>query len=466
MSDEHDSWFKDAFGVDLGQAAQTVKDQAVAAVDQAKSTVTQVVQGVQGAVEGALDEVTGAATAVVKKVAGAVSPSGAGGVAGAGGGTGSFPLGGSVGRGGKNGASDVRAVQSALGITADGQCGGQTIAAIEAFQRKQGQPKPDGRVDAGGATERALASGGASFLDKALKGAGDLASGLKDLGGQVVDGVGSIAADVDPAADLAATNADSADTQAVADRILAKMKAGGDLRFDLAMLGNMDMRALLDVMQHLKRAGKLDELPSGNQRVGVAMLTIRADFNAAWRKLVAALNEADRKAVLERTPKNVQVDAGLAPAPAKEKGDGEGDDGGGSASISPAGVDVQAKLEFQSKAFGFLGKAEFSLKLGADGKLSEFEVGLTPIKTKLEKLGKLGPILDLEASLSLNASAELDQRDTQVIFNGVQANVKGEVELRFKQIPALRKVRFKLTATAGSGGVSVTGAIEITIPGT
>lgn len=163
MSDEHDSWFKTAFGVDLGEAAGRIKEQASATLDDARSKVTQVVQGVQGTVEGALDGITGAAAGVVKKVAGAVSPSGSSSGAGAsgsaGGGTGSFPLGGSVGRGGKNAPGDVRAVQAALGIAADGKCGGGTIAAIEAFQRNMGQGKADGRVDAGGGTERALAGG-------------------------------------------------------------------------------------------------------------------------------------------------------------------------------------------------------------------------------------------------------------------------------------------------------------------
>jgi len=196
MSDEHDSWFKDAFGVDLGQAVQGIKDEASAVVGQVASTVTQVVQGVQGAVEGMIGEVTGATAGVVKKFAGAVSPSDAGGGgSGAGGGAGSFPLRGSVGRGGKNAPNDVRAVQAALGIGVDGQCGGQTIAAIEAFQRNTGRAKPDGRVDAGGPTERALASGARSqaaapsdapqgdqeqgLIDSVLEGA-------KDLGRKVI----------------------------------------------------------------------------------------------------------------------------------------------------------------------------------------------------------------------------------------------------------------------------------------
>ena len=159
MSEEQDGFMLSAFGVDLGQLAQNIKEEGSAALGQVASTVTQAVQGVQGAVEGAIDGVTGAVTGVVKAVAGAVSGSPSAGASG--GGTGSFPLGGSVGRGGKNAPNDVRAVQAALGISADGQCGGGTIAAIEAFQRNMGQAKPDGRVDAGGATERALAGGAA-----------------------------------------------------------------------------------------------------------------------------------------------------------------------------------------------------------------------------------------------------------------------------------------------------------------
>ena len=87
MSDEHDSWLKDAFGLDLGASLGSIKDDAAAALGQAASAVTQTVQSVQGAVEGALDGVTGVAAGVVKKVAGAVSPSrtaGAGGNAGGG----------------------------------------------------------------------------------------------------------------------------------------------------------------------------------------------------------------------------------------------------------------------------------------------------------------------------------------------------------------------------------------------
>lgn len=206
MSDEQDSWFKDAFGLDVSGAAKKIADEA----REAAGKVQGVVQRVQGAVEGAIDDVTGAVTGIVKKVAetagGAVGGGAGGGgspkgAAPSGGGTGSFPLSGSVGRGGQNGAGDVKAVQKALGIGLDGQCGPQTIAAIEAFQRWIGQAKPDGRVDAGGATERALASGGkpagasdstdaaddGGLLGGLPKGAGAQFLGFEDLGDKLVD---------------------------------------------------------------------------------------------------------------------------------------------------------------------------------------------------------------------------------------------------------------------------------------
>lgn len=122
MPEEQDSWFKAAFGVDLVSAAGNLKDEAVTAVGKVRDAV------------------------VTAATAGAAAAT-----------TGAFPLGGSVGRKGKNAAGDVRAVQKALGLAADGDCGPKTIAAIEAYQRKLGAAKPDGRVDAGGATERGLA---------------------------------------------------------------------------------------------------------------------------------------------------------------------------------------------------------------------------------------------------------------------------------------------------------------------
>lgn len=83
--------------------------------------------------------------------------------------TGSGPLGlsGSVGQGGKNSPADVTAVQNALntkvkaGLTANGKVDSKTIEAIRNFQKAMGMAKPDGRVDVGRGTARALAASGA-----------------------------------------------------------------------------------------------------------------------------------------------------------------------------------------------------------------------------------------------------------------------------------------------------------------
>lgn len=255
-------------------------------------------------------------------------------------------------------------------------------------------------------------------------------------------------------------------------RIIAKLKSNSDLRAELAELSRIDMRTLLDVMTKLKQAGKLedfaDRVTTGNDRVGVAIFTIRPEFDAAWSKLVAKLNDADRKAVLERTPPGVRK-ANFPDEKVKGKKDGEEEEEGGVVTIEPGGItyqSVEAKLTFKSKLTGELGSTEFSVKIGPDRKLKGVELDLTLIKEKLKKMGALTSMLDLEASLSLNAEAELDQEDTRVIFNGVQAAVKGEIQAKFKEIKALKLVTFKLSATAGSGGFSVTGAIEIRIPGT
>lgn len=204
MSDEHDSWFESAFGFNVGEAVQAIKDEASAAVTQATSAVTQAVQAVGSAVDEVVDGAAGVASGVVTKVAGAV---GAGGGSGAvppsssgavdAGGTGTFPLRGSVGRGGQNQASDVRAVQAALGIGADGKCGPQTIAAIEAYQRDTlGLAKPDGRVDPGGNTEQRLVGGASPSAPPPPSEAGGatdegLLAGLKSAASGLVDGVTS-----------------------------------------------------------------------------------------------------------------------------------------------------------------------------------------------------------------------------------------------------------------------------------
>jgi peptidoglycan hydrolase-like protein with peptidoglycan-binding domain len=74
-----------------------------------------------------------------------------------------FSISATVGRGGKNKPDDVTAVQAALnkaanaGLDENGNCDAKTIAAIIAFQKSLGQPKPDGLVEPGKGTAKALA---------------------------------------------------------------------------------------------------------------------------------------------------------------------------------------------------------------------------------------------------------------------------------------------------------------------
>jgi lysozyme len=83
----------------------------------------------------------------------------------------------SVGAGGQNDAADVTEVQNLLnlvanpGLATDGVCGPATIGAIQAFQRDVvALNQPDGRIDPGGATYKALfapvvpAMGGATVM--------------------------------------------------------------------------------------------------------------------------------------------------------------------------------------------------------------------------------------------------------------------------------------------------------------
>jgi hypothetical protein len=95
----------------------------------------------------------------------------------------------SVGRDGQNRPDDVRSVQQMLnkhlpslgspGLTVDGKIGAQTISAITAFQaRVMHAPHPDGRIDPGGATFKALNGAAGPVAAGATHGGAGNLSGL------------------------------------------------------------------------------------------------------------------------------------------------------------------------------------------------------------------------------------------------------------------------------------------------
>jgi len=78
----------------------------------------------------------------------------------------SLGLRGAVGRGSRNDPADVQIVQEALnrrldaGLKATGKCDAKTLKAIEEFQRALGQRRPDGVIQPGRGTARALVGSG------------------------------------------------------------------------------------------------------------------------------------------------------------------------------------------------------------------------------------------------------------------------------------------------------------------
>ena len=167
MSDEHDSWFKDAFGLDVGEAVGKIKDEASAMVEDAKNKGGQVVQGIKKAVEGGVDGVVSGIAGTVAKAA-----SGAG-----------AAVAGAAKKAAEAAAAVLALLRARFRSTGRSAVVARThlrtclrckarlasppmaiavlrpLAPSKRFSGSWGSPRPDGRVDAGGATERALRGG-------------------------------------------------------------------------------------------------------------------------------------------------------------------------------------------------------------------------------------------------------------------------------------------------------------------
>jgi hypothetical protein len=285
----------------------------------------------------------------------------------------------------------------------------------------------------------------------------------------------------DDEADQEAQEKEKADQEAQenANSINETIKKKGDVRLAIARLAKMDMLPLLKVLTKLKQAGTLEALTETiadvadggtiPDRVGAAILTVQGQFDLTWQQLLAKLGKPDRQAILARTPPDVKTKAGL------DKTDDDDDPPGVVAvGYDPKGnvvnVDVQANLKWHSSLTGGLGETTFTVHVGPGGKLSQFELDVTMIKGKIEDLGILSEMLDLDVELDFNATADnkaavnLDPAATRVIMDALKVKAKAEIQAKFKTIPSLKKVAFKATATAGKGGVDFQFSIEIPIP--
>lgn len=129
---------------------------------------------------------------------------------------------GAVGKGGDNKLEDVKLVQELLNkkgqnLTVDGDCGGKTIAAIEAFQQAEFGWK-DGRIDPGGKSWGALSGGTSTSTNEATTEEADDASS---------EDAASTDDSSSASSDAAAASGEVEEALAANSKIAASVGAGG-----------------------------------------------------------------------------------------------------------------------------------------------------------------------------------------------------------------------------------------------
>lgn len=129
---------------------------------------------------------------------------------------------GTVGKGGDNKLEDVKLVQELLNkkgqnLTVDGDCGGKTIAAIEAFQQAEFGWK-DGRIDPGGKSWGALSGGTSTSTNEATTEEADDASS---------EDAASTDDSSSASSDAAAASGEVEEALAANSKIAASVGAGG-----------------------------------------------------------------------------------------------------------------------------------------------------------------------------------------------------------------------------------------------
>ena len=140
------------------------------------------------------------------------------------------------------------------------------------------------------------------------------------------------------------------------------------------------------------------------------------------------------------------------------------------------GIATSAKITFKSKDDGHsLGDLEFTVHLGPDGTLKQFEVdqtlikgklsdGMSRMRSKLLGMGALMP-LEIEATLSGNATNDVTGDSQHTMFNTINVQLKGEIDASFGNAKTGAVfAHLKFGASFGTGGFAPSIGFEFPLP--
>jgi hypothetical protein len=246
---------------------------------------------------------------------------------------------------------------------------------------------------------------------------------------------------------------EAAENQALGDKIGADARGDGDVAPDLDKLDALPMTKLLGVLDRMQEAKTMerfaDKITGSHERLFVAILTVRGLFeDIDWQSRVPKLNDDDRAAVFARAPAKIRK---ITPGPAKP---GEPEEPmiepEAVGAVSKDGLEVQVKLTAHSPLDHNLGETEFTVHIGADGKISQFELDVTASQQEITK--KKGSVAYITATLSGNATIDMAKGGSKIAPDGVNAQIKAELAAELKGVPLLKGVTVKLTGTYGTSG--------------
>ena len=198
------------------------------------------------------------------------------------------------------------------------------------------------------------------------------------------------------------------------------------------------MARLLDTLDRVKALNKLealdDHMPANISRhLGVALLTVREQFeDIVWQTEVPKMSEDDRAAVMSRAPAKLRP---IKPGPAKAGEKPEDPvDVDAVFSGSKDGVEMQVKITAHSPLGANLGETEGTVHIGADGKVSQFELDITAFQLALT--GK-GSVAEVTVTMSGNATIDMDKSGSRVA--AMNAQIKAELAISLKRVKLLER---------------------------